>query len=116
MASGRKPLRFLGLLASVSRDVWNCKRKLRHVEYLSALLHASRLGDPDLDVYPCPVCAGLHVGHDPDRLKRRTLAKELASIERRIAQSSLEGIAQSPSEEASKGTGRMVIENRSRAE
>jgi hypothetical protein len=77
-------------LASVSRDVWNCKRKLRHVEYLSALLHASRLGDPDLHVYPCPVCAGLHVGHDPDRIKRRTLAKELASIERRITDLKLE--------------------------
>jgi hypothetical protein len=77
-------------LALVSRDVWNCKRKLRHVDYLSALLHASRLGDPDLHVYPCAVCAGLHVGHDPDRIKRRTLAKELASLERRITDLKLE--------------------------
>jgi hypothetical protein len=48
----------------VLEDVRNCKRKLRHLNLLSALQHAARLGDPDLHVYPCPVCSGLHVGHD----------------------------------------------------
>ena len=42
---------------------WNCNRKLRHPHYLSAWLHAARLGEPGLECYPCPVCGGIHVGH-----------------------------------------------------
>ena len=72
------------------RDVRNCKRKLRHVDFLSALRHAVRLGDSDLHVYPCPVCFGLHVGHDPDRIKLRAVAEELALIEERLAALKLE--------------------------
>ena len=42
----------------------SCLRKCRHSDYLSALQHAARLGDDgDLVIYPCALCAGLHVGH-----------------------------------------------------
>jgi hypothetical protein len=42
----------------------SCLRKLRHLDYLSALQHATRLNDDgSLVIYPCPVCGGLHVGH-----------------------------------------------------
>ena len=32
----------------IARKIRNCKRKLRHVHYLSALLHLMRLGDLEL--------------------------------------------------------------------
>jgi hypothetical protein len=67
------------------RDVWNCRRKLRHVDHLSALLHLVRLGDPDMHAYRCSVCFGIHVGHDPDRVSLRTLSDEVTSIEARLA-------------------------------
>ena len=42
----------------------SCLRKFRHPDYLSALRHAALLGDDgSLVIYPCPFCAGLHVGH-----------------------------------------------------
>jgi hypothetical protein len=48
------------------KDLWNCRRKLSHCDYLSALFHARRLPDrPDklmVNIYPCAVCGGLHVG------------------------------------------------------
>jgi len=44
-----------------------CRRKLRHIDYLSALMHARALGDANLVIYPCPVCRGMHVGHDKVR-------------------------------------------------
>jgi hypothetical protein len=48
------------------KDLWNCRRKLSHCDYLSALLHARRLPDRSgkfmLNIYPCVVCGGLHVG------------------------------------------------------
>jgi hypothetical protein len=47
-------------------DLWNCRRKLSHSDYLSALLHArglpGHLSKPVLNIYPCNVCGGLHVG------------------------------------------------------
>jgi hypothetical protein len=67
------------------RDVWNCRRKLRHVDYLSALLHLVRLGDQDMHAYSCSVCQGIHVGHDPDRVELRALSDELASVTARLA-------------------------------
>jgi hypothetical protein len=72
------------------RDLQNCRRKLRHLNFLSALHHAKRLGDPDLHVYPCPICSGLHVGHNPDRMQLRDLGRELAAIESRMATLKLE--------------------------
>jgi hypothetical protein len=39
------------------------KCKLRHIDYLSALLHARSLGVDRIDIYPCDFCAGLHLGH-----------------------------------------------------
>ena len=73
------------LSSSTKRDVWNCRRKLRHLDYLSALLHLVRLGNPDMHAYSCSVCLGIHVGHDPYRVKLRALSDELASIEARLA-------------------------------
>jgi hypothetical protein len=67
------------------REIANCRRKLRHVDYLSALFHLIRLGDPGLHAYPCELCDGIHVGHHPDRVKSRDLKEELISIEARIA-------------------------------
>jgi hypothetical protein len=49
-------------------------------------MHADRLGDDDLRIYPCPLCQGLHVGHDPDPRARecRRIIRELRSLERRL--------------------------------
>lgn len=70
-----------------SKDRWNCRRKLRHRNYLSALHHASRLEHPDLNIYPCTVCDGLHVGHDSTGESVRWLrkaSKKLRAIESRL--------------------------------
>jgi hypothetical protein len=68
------------------RELSNCRRKLRHTNFLTALMHADRLGDDDLHIYPCPLCQGLHVGHDPEQRarERRRLIRELRTLERRL--------------------------------
>jgi hypothetical protein len=63
-----------------ARDIENCKRKLRHTNYLSALFHLVSLGDVGLHAYPCEFCDGIHVGHHPDRVRLRVVNEELASI------------------------------------
>jgi len=35
------------------RELSNCRRKLRHTNFLTALMHADQLGDNDLRIYPC---------------------------------------------------------------
>jgi hypothetical protein len=50
----------------------SCLRKLRHPNYLSALRHAAGLSqDNSLVIYPCPFCAGLHVGHTRTNTAKR---------------------------------------------
>lgn len=74
-----------GSASEVSRhELSNCRRKLRHTNFLTALMHADRLGDDDLLIYPCPLCQGLHVGHDPEprARERRRIIRELRSLER----------------------------------
>lgn len=68
------------------RAASSCHRKLRHVDFLSAMLHARRLEDPYMSIYPCPICLGLHVGHrqDAQARRRRSIVKELESLERRM--------------------------------
>jgi hypothetical protein len=68
------------------KAAFNCRRKLRHVDFLSALLHARRLEDQHLNIYPCPICLGLHVGHrgDAEARRRRSIVKELESLDRRV--------------------------------
>jgi hypothetical protein len=68
------------------RELSNCRRKLRHTNFLTALMHADRLDDDDLRIYPCPLCQGLHVGHDPEprARQRRRIIHELQSLERRL--------------------------------
>jgi hypothetical protein len=50
-----------------SHDKWNCRRKLAHSNFLSALHHAHQLsklrGETNLRIYPCLVCNGIHIGH-----------------------------------------------------
>jgi hypothetical protein len=50
-----------------SHDKWNCRRKLAHTNFLSALHHAHQLakagGETNLRIYPCLVCKGIHIGH-----------------------------------------------------
>lgn len=73
----------------VTTNPATCKRKYRHPHFLSAMLHARRLGSPGLQVYPCEHCHyGLHVGHDPnsEATKRaRAVRKRLRSIEKQLA-------------------------------
>ena len=68
------------------RELSNCRRKLRHTNFLTALLHARLLQDEDLRIYPCPLCQGLHVGHDPGRRarERRRITYQLRSLDRRL--------------------------------
>lgn len=63
-----------------------CRRKRKHPDYLSALHHASLLGDEGLNIYPCDVCHGLHVGHrqNSEARRRRLAVKELRSLDLRI--------------------------------
>jgi hypothetical protein len=70
----------------VRKATFNCRRKFRHVDFLSALLHARRLEDQHLNIYPCPICFGLHVGHrqDAEVRSRRSIIKQLGSLDRRI--------------------------------
>ena len=51
-----------------------CGRKLRHIDYLSAMRHAINVPDNEtVVIYPCSYCDGLHVGHQRwhDRAVRR---------------------------------------------
>ncbi len=69
------------------KDMWNCRRKIRHSDYLSAMKHASRFAKENLDIYPCIVCGGMHVGHDPssDKVQERKKARrELNLIAKRL--------------------------------
>ena len=47
--------------------VRKCRRKLAHFDFLSALIHARNhsrhFGDHNLNIYPCQVCKGIHIGH-----------------------------------------------------
>jgi hypothetical protein len=62
---------------------WNCRRKLCHPHYLSALIHARKLNDDELIIYPCPICHHLHIGHP---MKQRTPQQKKLRLERRIAE------------------------------
>jgi hypothetical protein len=64
-----------------------CLRKLRHMDYLGALLHARALGDDKIGIYPCDVCKGLHLGHNKIRFVahcEREGKARAASLLRRI--------------------------------
>jgi hypothetical protein len=70
-----------------SKDMWNCRRKIHHRDYLSAMQHAAALVDRDLQIYPCNVCMGLHVGHDPNSERqqmRKQIKKKLNLLTRRL--------------------------------
>ena len=72
-----------------SRDRWNCRRKLCHPHYLSALLHARRLPpEDDIVIYPCSICCRLHVGHANKMTSKRPISpeKKKARLRRKIAQ------------------------------
>jgi len=74
------------LRRAIVRDLRNCQRKMRHLDYLSALKHACRLGD-DINIYPCHLCRGLHVGHDPSSKKvkeRKKVSRRLNVIAKRL--------------------------------
>lgn len=65
-----------------------CQRKYRHLNFLSAMLHARQIQSPGLHVYPCEFCDGLHIGHDPeseDTQRARTVRKRLRSIDKQLA-------------------------------
>jgi hypothetical protein len=78
-----------------------CGRKLRHFDYLSAMLHAVNVPDNEsVVIYPCSYCDSLHVGHQRWRngankpsgsttIKQpklvHDLVRRLARTERRIA-------------------------------
>jgi len=63
---------------------WHCRRKLCHPHYLSALMHARRLNDDELIIYPCRICHHLHIGHMKPPLT--AYQKKKLRLERKIAQ------------------------------
>jgi hypothetical protein len=68
-------------------DEQKCHKKLRHVDYLTALLHARAIPTENLVIYPCIVCDGLHVGHDKIRYAAhcdRECKVKVAALLRRI--------------------------------
>jgi hypothetical protein len=44
-----------------------CRKKLMHLNFLTALLHARHhfryFGEDNFNIYPCQVCNGIHIGH-----------------------------------------------------
>jgi hypothetical protein len=74
-----------------STDRWNCRRKLCHPHYLSALLHARRLQDDTLLIYPCRFCHNLHIGHmkpplTPYQKKKLRLERKIYQARQQLAQ------------------------------
>ena len=70
---------------------WNCRRKLCHPHYLSALLHARRLQDDTLIIYPCRFCHNLHIGHmkpplTPYQKKKLRLERKIAQARQQLVQ------------------------------
>lgn len=62
-----------------------CRRKLRHGDFWSALMHLRRLEGEGVVIYPCRICDGLHIGHDQEHARKRRLAKrELGRLEKRL--------------------------------
>jgi hypothetical protein len=62
----------------------SCERKLRHLDYFSALQHATNIPDNEtVVIYPCRYCLGLHCGHSITAPKD-VLQKRLTSTERKI--------------------------------
>ena len=72
-----------------SKQRWNCRRKLCHPHYLSALLHARKLSDDNLVIYPCRF-GHLHIGHmkqlTPHQKKKARLERKIAQARQRLAQ------------------------------
>ncbi len=71
---------------ALKRDRYLCRRKLRHPDYWSAVQHALRLGG-DVQVFECPQCDGLHVGHNPEgqgTKQYRRARKRLRAIQNRL--------------------------------
>jgi len=69
---------------------WNCRRKLCHPDYLSALIHARRLQDDALIIYPCRICHHLHIGHmkpplTPHQKKKLRLERRIAEVRQQLA-------------------------------
>lgn len=72
----------------VTTNPATCHRKYRHENFLTAMFHARRIHSAGLDVYPCDICGGLHVGHNPadENVKRaRAVRRRLRSIDRQLA-------------------------------
>jgi hypothetical protein len=70
---------------------WNCRPKLCHPGYLSALIHARKLENDELIIYPCPVCHHLHIGHamkqlTPQQKKKARLERRIAEVSQQLAQ------------------------------
>ena len=67
--------------------LWNRRRKLRHVDFWSAVLHIRHLGEEGIRIYNRDICGGLYNGHDPTHelaTQRRQMKQELISIEAQI--------------------------------
>lgn len=58
----------------------NCQRKIVHRSFTTALEHVQSLiqisGDTGLQIYSCPVCHEMHVGHKKPRKKHRDEAPD----------------------------------------
>ena len=69
-------------------ETQKCHRKLRHADYLSAMLHARSLGADGIVIYPCTICGGLHLGHNRLRYSSHCAREgqaKIASLLKRIA-------------------------------
>jgi hypothetical protein len=64
--------------------VHECRRKLSHVDYLAAMNHAAKIDDGAVQIYPCGVCDGLHVGHNPIRSRLDRVGRKLAEVNNQL--------------------------------
>ncbi len=62
-----------------------CHRKLRHTNYPTALMHARSLGVDAMDIYPCDLCGGLHLGHTTLKYAAHCKREHKAKISRLIS-------------------------------
>jgi hypothetical protein len=62
-------------------QVHECRRKLSHPDYLAAMKHAARIEDGAVQIYPCAICNGLHVGHNPIRNRLDRVGRKLAEVD-----------------------------------
>lgn len=51
----------------------SCEGKVRHKDQLGAIIHMRKIGNAQMNSYPCSRCKGWHIGHSnrPHKIQAR---------------------------------------------